>query len=76
MINLIDHNNSVELVLLLLPEQLKLILPIQESRVCCCFKSFGMSHQSLGTPVLTMTILPSTVLLLTFQRRTAFGITL
>lgn len=30
-----DHYDSLKLVLLLLPERLKLILPIQESHVCC-----------------------------------------
>lgn len=46
---LIDHYDSIELVLLLLPERLKLILPIQESHVCCSYNSITITHNSLIT---------------------------
>lgn len=63
---LIDHNDSLELVLLLLPERLKLSLPIQESHVCCCHYTITVTHNSLRT-LLKHVVLPSTAVLMACQ---------
>lgn len=38
-----------EFILLLLPERLKLTLPIQESHVCCCYNPITTTRHSLRT---------------------------
>lgn len=67
-----DHYDSLELVLLLLPERLKLILPVQESHVCC-YDNITMTHNSLCT-LLRHIVLQSSAVLMAFHYSIVYDI--